>query len=304
MKSFIKEKPWAANVGSSSLLSGGWGNGYVIIPKGHPYHGLHYDEINEHIEIHRGLTFSENASDLDDWPEISSDDLGGWVVGFDTIHAGDTLDNCPQSFVEKETERLKQQLIKAAQPKKPVKKEFEDYTDTERQDLVDKLIECDTFYLQNDVVETLKKQHPDEWFENVTNLYNYTLDLSDGEHICIEKEKEELYEKLSDMQDLIASKIDELEESGLHEKALKKLEKKADMVDSDLYIIENAESEPQEIFQWFLVSDRIACKLIEYDEPILEMCNCKWWGRGTYGQSVSLDYTMQLVAVDILGDWK
>lgn len=46
-------------------------NGYVLIPYGHPLRGLDYTEI-EGIDIHRGLTFSE-----DDW------------IGFDTAHYGD-----------------------------------------------------------------------------------------------------------------------------------------------------------------------------------------------------------------------
>lgn len=46
-------------------------NGYVYIPEGNPLRGLDYTEI-EGIEIHGGLTFSE-----DDW------------IGFDTVHYGD-----------------------------------------------------------------------------------------------------------------------------------------------------------------------------------------------------------------------
>lgn len=46
-------------------------NGYVLIPYGNPLRGLDYTEI-EGIEIHGGLTFSE-----DDW------------LGFDTAHYGD-----------------------------------------------------------------------------------------------------------------------------------------------------------------------------------------------------------------------
>jgi len=87
---------------------GGWGNGYVVIPKGNPLHGLHYDKIN--VEVHYGLTFSEPASELSEWPEILPEDKDGWVVGFDTLHSGDTEYKWPEFAVMDEANRLKEQL--------------------------------------------------------------------------------------------------------------------------------------------------------------------------------------------------
>jgi len=49
-------------------------NGYALIPEGHPWHGLDYDEVSDKgVEVHGGLTY---------------DNENGWV-GFDTCHAGD-----------------------------------------------------------------------------------------------------------------------------------------------------------------------------------------------------------------------
>lgn len=86
---------------------GGWGNGYVIIPEGHKLNGVHYDNID--VDVHYGLTFSEPAKSLD-WAEISDEDSGGWIVGFDTLHYGDDINKWPMEAVEAETERLKEQL--------------------------------------------------------------------------------------------------------------------------------------------------------------------------------------------------
>lgn len=90
----------------------GWGNGYAVIPKGHPMHGKHYDEIN--VDVHYGLTFSASVDELnlDKWPEITDEDKGGWVVGFDTAHLGDDLARWPQESVEAEAKRLAEQLDK------------------------------------------------------------------------------------------------------------------------------------------------------------------------------------------------
>lgn len=51
-------------------------NGYVAVPPGHPWFGVHHDAI-PNVVIHGGLTYSEMEGGL-------------WVVGFDTLHYGDT----------------------------------------------------------------------------------------------------------------------------------------------------------------------------------------------------------------------
>lgn len=90
----------------------GWGNGYVALPFGHVYHGCDYDFINQDIDVHGGLTFSEQVTQkfIDAWPELDQDDEGTWLIGFDTGHYGDTLENWSKEEVEKETERLLDQL--------------------------------------------------------------------------------------------------------------------------------------------------------------------------------------------------
>ena len=47
-------------------------NGYVRIPKGHPWSGLDYDDVEPRPDVHGGLTYGKD----------------GWF-GFDTLHAGD-----------------------------------------------------------------------------------------------------------------------------------------------------------------------------------------------------------------------
>jgi hypothetical protein len=38
---------------------GGWGNGYVLIPKAHKLAGKSYYEINTLVDVHQGLTFAQ-----------------------------------------------------------------------------------------------------------------------------------------------------------------------------------------------------------------------------------------------------
>lgn len=87
----------------------GWGNGYVGIPKGHPFYGLSYyddslyklyDEYGLHP--HGGFTYASNFNLL---TKENDDDY--WFFGFDTSHLGDTLDIWTKERVEEHTEEIK-----------------------------------------------------------------------------------------------------------------------------------------------------------------------------------------------------
>lgn len=64
----------------------GYRCGYVCIPKGHPWHGQEYDDL-EGVSVHGGLTFS--GAD-DSTTDINFKD--SWWIGFDCAHAYDAPD--------------------------------------------------------------------------------------------------------------------------------------------------------------------------------------------------------------------
>jgi hypothetical protein len=93
----------------------GWGNGYAVIPEGHPLYGKHYDEINDYVSCNGGLTYSSDYKSMDKWVEkgwLLPEDEGGWIVGFDTAHYMDTLEKWPKEAVEKHAQELAEQLEK------------------------------------------------------------------------------------------------------------------------------------------------------------------------------------------------
>ncbi len=104
IKSFVLENTWLMG------MDVGWGNGYIVIPKDHPWYMKDYDEID--VDVHCGLTFGRLIDKAEkDNPFYPY--LGEYVIGFDTAHYQDNLQNCPKEYVEAETEKLKQQAIKA-----------------------------------------------------------------------------------------------------------------------------------------------------------------------------------------------
>ena len=60
---------------------------------------------------------------------------------------------------------------------------------------------------------------------------------------------------------------------------------------------ETGESEMQEVYQWFIVSEYLANKLSEKGEPIIRDENI--WGRGTFGQAILLDYVITEICAEM-----
>jgi hypothetical protein len=109
MKTFIKKITWLSRKSKYGIpkMEFGWGNGYVVISKEHPLYGKTHDELNEFLDIHGGITFSDYAKGIIKRKGINDDD---WVIGFDTCHYDDTLENWPKEKVKEETKKLKKQI--------------------------------------------------------------------------------------------------------------------------------------------------------------------------------------------------
>lgn len=73
----------------------GWGNGYVSVPKTHPYYGKHWEDLS-HIDVHGYVTYTDYLDQTNQQ----------WLIGFDCQHGMDTLENCPKSYVEEQVRKL------------------------------------------------------------------------------------------------------------------------------------------------------------------------------------------------------
>lgn len=60
---------------------------------------------------------------------------------------------------------------------------------------------------------------------------------------------------------------------------------------------ETGESEMQEVYQWFIVSEYLANKLSEKGEPIIRGENI--WGRRTFGPAILLDHVITEVCAEM-----
>jgi len=104
--SFIVQNTWLTD----EVLRG-WGNGYVAVPKGHPWYGINYMDID--ADVHGGLTYGQMAEDISHFP-LEFQNCQYYIVGFDTCHYKDNSANCDKKYVLAETARLKKQAEEAA----------------------------------------------------------------------------------------------------------------------------------------------------------------------------------------------
>ena len=59
--------------------------------------------------------------------------------------------------------------------------------------------------------------------------------------------------------------------------------------------------QPQEIFEWWLVSPWLGRKLLIEGEPVIDNEYGVWWGRCTTGQAIVLDFVIEQIYDDLMG---
>lgn len=108
----------------SVIVEGGWGNGYIGIPIGHPFLELIEEKIElnplvdrkiniTYYELNEHYPLEENYFTYSDIEEING--IPYYVFGFDTLHAGDNMNNWPESKVISTIEKYVQTVLKASQ---------------------------------------------------------------------------------------------------------------------------------------------------------------------------------------------
>jgi hypothetical protein len=73
-----------------SMTSGGW-CGYVAVPKGHPLHGVDYQDCDGRVDVHGGLTYGracQEGGSICHVP-LPGESADVWWLGFDCGHGGD-----------------------------------------------------------------------------------------------------------------------------------------------------------------------------------------------------------------------
>jgi len=67
-------------------------------------------------------------------------------------------------------------------------------------------------------------------------------------------------------------------------------------------VVNECDSEPQEVYQWYIVSDWIYRQLRDIGCVVAEWKGQYWWGRTCCGQSMEMDGTFQRISKELNND--
>ena len=74
---------------------------------------------------------------------------------------------------------------------------------------------------------------------------------------------------------------------------------KAEKIVEEIEALENLETEPQEIFEWWAVSSFLFDKLRAMGHPVIDTGSVHVWGRCTTGQAIILDYAITKICAEM-----
>lgn len=116
----------------------------------------------------------------------------------------------------------------------------------------------------------------------------------------LEDKLQELNDELDDAENVVN---DMDEDSAEYESAVKHsadIEAAISDIEDKITDLRRESEEPQEIFEWWAVSDWFAYKMRQEKEPILDAGSCLVWGRGCTGQAIYMDGLIQRMAKELL----
>lgn len=131
-------------------------------------------------------------------------------------------------------------------------------------------------------------------FDDVENYYS--LPELNGKHVSFEGGTEEARnEEIERLQNIIEEL--ETEQENADDEKFDDLQDKIDEIEADIQDLEELESEPQEVFEWWAVSNFLLEKLNALGHPVIEHKNI--WGRCTTGQAILLDYAITCICAEM-----
>jgi hypothetical protein len=159
-------------------------------------------------------------------------------------------------------------------------------------DFVGKHVFCNVGSLVEFCIQNVDGDSPVQ-YDDIENLYSYPE--YNGEYARFdggsEEQRDEEVERLRDLQsDLFDQITPETEEE---------IEAKREAIENEISDLENLDSEPAEIFEWWAVSDFLYRKLKENGYCVVDAGSCYVWGRTTTGQAILLDYVITKICADM-----
>ncbi len=142
-----------------------WYCGYVVIPKDSPFYGMDYEDLEDDVWVHGGLTFSGRI-----------EGVGGYLLGFDCSHGGDNPLDQDEEYTLNECKSLVDQLISLEESIKRVNN-----TDKEEEKTYRYEVYCEIDVKASSGVEARKKLKEDygSFFHTYVGIINEDGEVED-----------------------------------------------------------------------------------------------------------------------------
>jgi len=108
------------------------------------------------------------------------------------------------------------------------------------------------------------------------------------------------HDKINDLDNTVTKYESDEDNTHLWEAALsecEKLEAENDQLNDTLSDIRDLDSEPQEVYEWYMVSSYLLSKLSDYGHPVISSEYI--WGRGATGQAILLDHVITKICANM-----
>jgi len=162
-----------------------------------------------------------------------------------------------------------------------------DYNSTTNQDIKGKFVGREVYCCVSSMMFDLlggDKGFNESLYEDIENLYVYNVD---GEEYNNEERETKIQELKDEQTDLYNDNGEITDTVRFRE------------IEDEIEQFENAESEPQEIYEWWAVSRWLFEKLKAKGEPVLDYGGTYLWGRTCSGRDILLDHVISEICYDL-----
>lgn len=118
-------------------------------------------------------------------------------------------------------------------------------------------------------------------WENIENLYVLS---------------EDVINKIEELEEDLEKTEEQLQEVEEDSQEWYSLQDNIYEIEEELEELKNSDTEPQEILEWWEITNWLYEKLKENSEPVLSTDFGYYWGRTTTGQVISMDYIINKIA--------
>lgn len=178
-----------------------------------------------------------------------------------------------------------------------------DYNSVQNQEIKKEFVNREVYALVSGMVEYILNKSFEEGYNSdipftYDDVENFYIDNSEKIEE-LEEEYQEIDFTISAYENDIDDEVLSIEQEKEVLKQLKDLREKLVWIENRIDELEYEQETPQEVYEWWIVSEWLGRKLKEKGYPVIDSGYNTIWGRTTTGQAILLDYVISSICEDM-----